>query len=156
MATSSITNTISLIQTVAAGITGVKSAPTTFPSKLDRPQLPYVLTFPEAATTSQSTFQQTHRTTIRDYSVRCYVEAIGQNITTNRIATAITLLQLFIEEFETNRELLAGITIIDSINDSGIITGGTALTSGLIKMNLADTLYTGFFLTLKVREYYSL
>lgn len=154
MATSTISNNINLIQTIARGITGVKLAPITFPNKLDRIELPYVLTFPEVATTNQQTFKQNYRITVRDYSVRCFIEPIGQNMISQRLDEAINLLQSFIEVFETNRHLQDDITIIDDIIDSGIISGENVLSRDLSKMVLAGQAYVGFVVTLRVRSHY--
>lgn len=148
-----ITDTIVKLQTLAATVTGVVSAPTTsYPNALDTAILPAVLTYAGPATTTAVTLSPAHRQSERTYYMACYVEAVGQNLNNTRIQDALTLLQRFLDLLMTNRNVAAGVRLIGDIRDSGITTGADLVSSNAQYLTYNGQPYTGFVLEIRLIE----
>lgn len=96
----SISSVITAIQGVNEGITGIKSAPTTIPGKLNTADLPMALCFVgpgEATRVSDFTLH------FRTFYVRVYVKPIAADVKPDAgYSEAYDLLQSFIEEYESD------------------------------------------------------
>lgn len=86
------------LQTLHGTITGVTSAPTTYPASLSTAQLPIVLVWPGRGEWRQDTFGYS-RSQIREYIVRCFFLPIPQGSPDKPPAGAETLLQRFGETY---------------------------------------------------------
>jgi len=118
-----ISNSISMLQTLHGGITGVKNAPVVYKGSINTAQLPLVITWPSVAETTFQTFKAYQ--SLRQYSVRCYVEAVGQSNIDRPTQTAIDLLERFLDTYMNNSTLSDGTTIIQSVDDTGVFAGAT-------------------------------
>jgi hypothetical protein len=148
-----VSDTITKIQTIAAGITGVISAPTSsYPNAVDTAGLPAVLTYSGPATTTALSFGPVHRRTERTYYVACYVEPLGQNTNNQRIQDALTLLQRFLDVFMTNRQIATGVRVTGDIRDSGVTSGQDVITGNAQYLVYNGQPYTGFVLEMRVVE----
>lgn len=153
MATSGVADTIAKLQAFAGAITGVSSAPTaSYPNAIDTARGVTVLTYAGPATTTALTLGPTHRRSVRTYYVVCYVEAIGQNTSNQRLQDALTLLQRFLDTFMTNRIIADGVRTIGEIQDTGISTGRDIVTSNDQYLTYNGQPYTGFVLEIQVIE----
>jgi len=119
----SISNSISLLQTLHGGITGVKLAPTVYRGSINTAQLPFVITWPAPAETTYQTLKAYQ--SLRTYSVRCFVEPVGQNNIDAPIQEAITLLERFLDTYMNNSTLSDGVTLVQSVDDTGVFAGAT-------------------------------
>ena len=148
-----ITDTIVKLQTLAATVTGIVSAPTTsYPNALDTAILPAVLTYAGPAITTAKTLSPAHRQSERTYYMVCYVETVGQNLNNTRIQDTATLLQRFLDLLMTNRNVAAGVRLIGDIRDSGITTGADLVSSNAQYLTYNGHPYTGFVLEIRLIE----
>ena len=104
-----IADVIAALQTVHAGIAGVVSAPTQYPTALNTNDLPMILVFPGQGSSSQEAMNSLRRQD-RTYLVRCYVDPVAQGIRDENVQLAIALLQRCIEAYINP----ATIALIDS------------------------------------------
>ena len=147
-----VTDTISLIQTIAGGITGVKLAPATYPSSVNTSDLPMALTWAGPATSQPYTFGVVKRKSVRTYEIAVYVETLGQDIGHNRIAATNLLLQRFLDTFLTNTQLAANLRIIDEIRDTGVVTGDSSYVGLQARLIYNGQPYTGFVMSFTINE----
>lgn len=144
----SIATVISDIQTVNATITGVTSAPTAMPGKLNTADLPCALAFvgPGEATRI-SDFSLHHRT----FYVRCYVQPVVLDIKPNAgYAESYALLQLFVEKYLS--DITLGSATVQHMGRGARWDPPTLQDSGVVVMNYAGTDYHGFEITFSVKE----
>lgn len=145
-----IRNTIDQLQSLNATIEGVKVAPTRYPGSINSSDLPLVLVWPGPATSLPVTARAAVSRTNREYNVRVYVEAVGQNDYDSPARDSITLLDRFLWTYFDNRTLGDGYTQIVNITDSGLVTG--SVLSAAAPLVYAGTFYKGFTLTVNVIE----
>ena len=144
----SISSQITAIQTVNAAITGITSAPTAIPGKLNTASLPIALCFVgPGESTEVSDFGKQHRT----FYVRVYVKPITQDIYPDAgYSEAYGLLQTFIETY------LSDITFSAAIDHLGRGAMRNAVPtvedSGIVALEYAGTLYHGFEITIETKE----
>jgi hypothetical protein len=147
-----VTSTIALIQAIAAGIPGVKLAPSRYPASVNTSDLPMALTWAGPATSQPLTFGIVKRKSVRTYDVAVFVEALGQDIGHNRIAAANTMLQAFLDAFLTNTQLAANLRITDEIRDTGVVTGDSSFSGTQARLIYNGQAFTGFVISLVVNE----
>jgi hypothetical protein len=141
---------IELLQRINKAIEGINTAPIKYPGSLQTANLPTVIVWPGRGTTRPITARATAIQTERVYSVRVFVEPIGQSNYDIPSWTAIELLERFIEVYFRNEVLLDGYAKIISISDSGVMSGGElAVQAGLTYAGVA---YRGFVLSVTVTE----
>ena len=144
----SISTTITAIQTVNEGITGITSAPTSIPGRLNTADLPMALCFvgPGYAT-EVSNFGKHHRT----YWVRVYVKPVSQDTKPDAgYSEAYTLLQRFVEEYLSDITFSAA---IDHLGRGAMVNAvPTMEDSGILALEYAGTLYHGFEITIEAKE----
>lgn len=146
-----VKDVITTFQSLHAGIQGVASAPTAYPRSVNTADLPMVLTFPSQAITEMRTFKTVKRSSVRDYSVRLYIEPSGQDRYDNVMQIGITLLQRFLDRYWSNYVLSENLVHIQEIRDSGIVTGGDLVGDrGLVYAGVA---YTGVIFEINVQEW---
>jgi hypothetical protein len=150
-----ITDVITLLQSLHSDIVGIETAPVAYPGSISNAQLPCVLVIPGRAITRQltsgsgKTYQRGVLRSERNYSIRCYVGAIGQNEYDTPSQTAIGLLEKFILLYYSRFPLTPLVELV-SIEDSGIISGGEyVLNQGL---TYAGQPYRGFIITAVILE----
>lgn len=150
-----VSSVITAFQTLHAGITGVKTAPTAYPGKVTTADLPMVLTFPGQAITQMRTFGAnpalSKRSSLRDYSIRLFVEPAPQDRYDNVMQSSITLLQRFLDEYYDNFILAANLAHIVEVRDSGVVTGGDLV--GDRGLMYAGIVYTGVIFEVNVQEW---
>ena len=135
-----------LIPTVVRGETGAAVVP-----KIDTASLPAAMVFPEGGQRQQYAFRPSFRET-RAYSIRVYLSPVGEKTINIRFRRSLALLQELLTQFDQNRVLAPGLTVIGDIADSGIISGKNIMTRDFDKMLLAGVAYVGFALTVNVLE----
>lgn len=151
--TAGVADTISKLQTLAAAVTGVATAPTSsYPSALDTAALPAVLTYAGPAITKAITLSPAHRHMERTYYMACYIEPIGQNTSNQRMQDGLTLLQRFLDALMTNRNVAAGARLIGDIRDSGITSGADIVSGNAQYLIYNGQPYTGFVLEIRLIE----
>ena len=151
--TAGTVDTIAKLQTLAAGVTGIVTAPTTkYPVALDTASLPAVLTYAGSATTRAITLSPLHRRMDRTYYMACYIEALGQNTSNQRIQNSMALLQRFLDMLITNRNLADGVRVVGEVRDSGIISGADLIAGNAGYLVYNSQAYTGFVLEISVVE----
>lgn len=82
------------LQAINVSVTGITSAPTSYPAALNTADLPCVICWPGPATWSRPSLGDLQRMD-RTYLIRVYVEALGQNQWDTAIQDCITLLDAF-------------------------------------------------------------
>jgi len=151
--TAGTVDTIAKLQTLAAAVSGIITAPTTkYPVALDTASLPAVLTYAGSATTRAITLSPLHRRMDRTYYMACYIEALGQNTSNQRIQNSLTLLQAFLDMLITNRNLATGVRIVGEVRDSGIISGADLVSGNAGYLIYNGQPYTGFVLEIATVE----
>lgn len=152
-----ISATVTALQAIHAGITGVKSAPTSLPQSIVTSSLPMAFTWPGPTIALVNTHGWTaapgwymqHRI----YIVRCYVKPIAQGSGfDDGYQTAITLLQRFGEAYmATGNQNLGGLIahLGPGISDGGVRGDMQWVTGG-------DVFYTGFEFRIEAVEKESL
>lgn len=146
----SIANTISCIQRLNRTISGVKLAPTKYPGSINSADLPLVLVWPGRATTVPLTSRAEVVKMQRQYEVRVYVEAAGQDDYTAPTNRGVALLNNFLDTYFRNKILEAGYAEIVNIEDTCLISGGTSVTEQM--MQYSGVSYKGFVCVLNVIE----
>lgn len=137
---------IDALQKLHRTIEGVKLAPAKYPGSINSADLPLVIVWPGRATTKFVTTKGIVIRSERMYSVRVYVEAVGQNDYDTPARDGITLLQRFLERYMRESEIAQGYPKILEVSDSGLTAGGEA---GLV---YAGSFYKGFVCDLTVLE----
>ena len=142
-----IASVITAVQAINATITGVKSAPTTIPGKLNTADLPMALVFVGPGEPERVSDFSLH---FRTFYVRCYVKPVTQDIKPDAgYSEAYTLLQRFIEEY------LSDITLGGAVQHTGRgarYAPPTMEDSGIQAMEYAGTLYHGFEIVITTKE----
>src|SRR5512139_521591 len=142
-----IATVLAAIQTVNAGITGITSAPTAIPGKLNTADLPIMLVFVGPGRPERVSDFSLH---FRTWHIRCYVKPISQDIKPDAgYSDAYTLLQRVIEEY------LNDITFGGAVQHAG--TGArfeppTMEDNGIQTLEYAGTLYHGFEIVITTKE----
>jgi hypothetical protein len=88
----------------------------------------------------------------RTYYMACYIEALGQNTSNQRIQNSLALLQRFLDMMITNRNLADGVRVVGEVRDSGIISGADLVISNAGYLVYNSQAYTGFVLEISVVE----
>jgi len=142
-----IATVIAAIQGVNEGISGIRSAPTAIPGKLNTADLPMMLCFVGPGEPLRVADWSLHR---RTFYIRCYVKPVAQDIYPDAgYSEAYGLLQSVIEEY------LSDITLGGAVQHMG--TGArygppTMEDSGIIVLEYAGTAYHGFEITISTKE----
>lgn len=139
-----IAATITALQTLHAGISGIKSAPTAFPSNVNTASLPLVLTMPGPANWLEQAVGLKRQN--REYIVRVYVNPVAQDKAgpENAMTTINALIQLFGRAYLADLSLSGAIDHIDRIEDSGAVENMELTTAGIT--------YYGFVFRLGIVE----
>jgi len=143
----SIATVIAAIQTINGGISGIRSAPTTIPGKLNTADLPTVLVFVGPGEWERVTdFSLQFRT----FYVRFYVKPISQDIKPDAgYSEAYGLLQSVCEEY------LSDITFGGAVQHTGRgarYAPPTLEDGGVTVLAYAGTEYHGFEITVTTKE----
>lgn len=146
----SIKQTIACLQTLHKTIPGVKLAPVAYPGQLNTADLPYVLVWPGRGTTTAVTSRGAVQRTQRAYSVRVFMEAVGQDIVDIPAQAGIDMLNLFIETYMDNLSLADDYIRIAQIDDSGLTVGADLVGSSVL--TYAGQFYRGFVCDLTIIE----
>lgn len=144
----SIPITIAQLQMLHRGIEGVKLAPAVYPGSLNASDLPLVLVWPGRGTTKPVTARGAVQKTERRYSVRVYVDPVGQNNYDAPAQESIALLDRFIDCYLNNMSVMDGYIQIVQIDD----TGPTSAGAGQTPLYFAGNAYRGFACELTVVE----
>lgn len=145
-----IRQTISRLQALHKTIPGVKMAPTVYPGQLNTADLPYVLVWPSRGTTTAVTSRGSVQRTQRSYSVRVFMEVVGQDIVDVPAQAGIDMLSLFIETYMDNLSLNDDYIRIAQIDDSGLTVGADLVGSSVL--TYAGVFYRGFVCDLTIIE----
>lgn len=145
-----ISATIDALQKLHRTITGVKTAPAKFPGSINTADLPLVITWPERATTKFQTARGIVIRSERMYSVRVFVEAVGQNDYDTPARDGITLLQRFLETYMRESDIQESYPKIIGVSDSGLMAGGNMVAAA--SLVYAGNFYKGFVCELTVLE----
>jgi len=145
-----ISDTIQALQTLHKTIPSVNYAPTKYPSALNSSQMVTVLVFPQSGSTEALTSKGILKKTERIYSVRVFIEPVGQNTYDAPIQKGMDLLDSFLEYYINNQELIEGYVNIRSVNDSGVISGGEL--AAIVGLTFGDNTYRGFVCNLNITE----
>lgn len=98
---------ISALQTIHGNVSGIASAPTTYPAALDTAGLPCLLTFPGEAEHSPGRVGVTRTT--REYRAILYCNPAGQGLGLNEgVQEIITLIPLVVAAYKANRTISSG------------------------------------------------
>jgi len=144
----SIPVTINTLQMLHRDIGGVKLAPIVYPGSLNAADLPLVLVWPGRATTQAVTARGHIQKTQRVYSVRVYVDPVGQNNYDAPAQESIVLLGRFLDCYLSNTSLMDGYIQIVQVNDSG----PTSASYGQTPLLYAGQAYRGFTCDLTIIE----
>jgi len=144
----SIPVTIAQLQMLHRGIEGVKLAPTVYPGSLNASDLPLVLVWPGRGVTRPITARGAIQKTERVYSVRVFVDPIGQNNYDAPAQESIALLGRFLDCYLSNMSLMDGYIQIVQISD----TGPTSASAGQTPLFYAGIPYRGFTCDLTIVE----
>jgi len=144
----SIPATIAQLQMLHRGIDGVKLAPEVYPGSLNAADLPLVLVWPGRATTQALTAKGALQKTERLYSVRVYVDPVGQNNYDAPAQESIALLGRFLDCYLNNTSLMNGYIQIERVSDSG----PTSASFGQTPLLYAGNAYRGFTCDLSIIE----
>ena len=98
-ATSEIKDILDAVQGINAGISRVRSAPTTFPSRMDESLLPCALTYVGPGTHETASYN--HLQSERVYIVRLYVAEINTGSINSNFEACLPFLALFRNEYTT-------------------------------------------------------
>lgn len=137
----SISTTITALQTVHAAISGVKTAPTAFPSVLNTATLPIVLIWPAQGDWNLQAIDLDRCK--RRYTVRCFVKPVAQGEAgiDDGYQECVTLLNAFGLAYLDDLTLGSTVDHIRLIQDTGVSN-----------LRWADVAYWGFEYTLEVVE----
>ena len=142
-----ISTVITAIQAVNIGITGVKTAPTTVPGKLNSVELPMALVFVGPGEPERVSDFGLH---FRTFYVRFYVKPIAQDAKPDAgYREAYELLQTVIETY------LSDITLggaVQHIGRGARYDPPTLEDSGIVEMVYAGTSYHGFEIVVTTKE----
>jgi hypothetical protein len=144
-------STIAALQTLHAGITGIKSAPTAYPASLGVNQLPLVVVWPGPATSERHGYTELGIQE-RLYMVRVYVAPVPQGILNTLLQTTIALMDRFVATYldGDNVILSNGAELgTENIRDSGLDSG-----EGNTVLVYAGVQYHGFQFQVPIREHW--
>jgi len=139
----SVANTITLMQTLNAAITGVQTAPTVYPGSLPTADLPCALVFPGEGEWQHTTMGASARHN-RTYHIRVYVKPIaqGQGIDEAMQLVSTLLWRFGVAYYDKDNQQL------DDDPQTVLTMGDESLTdSGYVQMEYpapGGTLYHGF------------
>ena len=142
-----IATVIAAIQGVNEDISGIRSAPTTIPGKLNTADLPMMLCFVGPGAPERVSDFMLH---FRTFYIRCYVKPVSLDVKPDAgYSEAYGLLQSVIEEY------LDDITFGGAVQHAG--TGArwnppTMEDSGIQALEYAGTLYHGFEIVITTKE----
>ncbi len=146
----SIANTLALLGTLHKGIEGVVAVPTAYPGSINTADLPLVITWPGRATTRPLTARALTVRSERQYSVRVFMEAIGQDNYDTPAQNGIVMLNRFLAKYFQNPTLADGYTQIVQVVDSGLTVGGNYVASA--SLVYGGNWYKGFVCDLTIIE----
>lgn len=147
-----VIDTIAKIQAIAAGIQGVKRAPTAYPASINTSDLPMALTWAGPARSDILTFKVIKRTSVRTYDIAVYVEPVGQDTGNNRIQAALVLLERFLDVYLSNIPLAENLRVVEFIQDTGVVTGDSSYSGSQGRLIYNGQIYTGFVISLTIQE----
>ena len=141
----SIASIVSALQTAHLTISGVKTAPTAYPSVLNTATMPIVLVWPEAAEWDMAALGFYRRK--RVYRVTCFLDptAQGKAGAGDPYVTLSTMLDAFGVKYLTDPTLRGVVDTMTALSDSGVTAGGEDLVWGAIP-------YWGFTFRLSIVE----
>lgn len=143
----SIATVISAIQGVNIGITGITSAPTAIPGKLNTADLPMALVFVDRGEVTRVSDFTLH---FRTFRVAVYVKPVVLDVKPDAgYSEAYTLLQRFIEEYESD------ITFGGAVEHTGRgarYDPPTFEDDGVQVLDYAGTAYHGFQIYVTTKE----
>lgn len=146
----SIANTLNQLQMVNRLVDGL-SVPSRYPGSINTADLPLVIFWPGRAITRPVTSRGQIIRVERRYDARYFLEALGQNDFNSPVAGAVSLLNDCLELYFEHKTLQDGVTEIDYIEDSGIVSGGELV--AVAPLVYAGNAYKGFVITLTILEY---
>ena len=142
-----IATVITAIQTINRGITGIRTAPTTIPGKLNTADLPIMLVFVGPGEPERVSDFSLH---FRTFWVRCYVKPVSLDAKPDAgYSEAYALLQRVIETY------LSDITFGGAVQHAGRgarYDPPTFKDGGVQAMPYAGTLYHGFEIVVVTKE----
>lgn len=142
-----IATVITAIQTINAGITGVKTAPVTIPGRLNSADLPMALVFVGPGAPERVSSFSIH---FRTFYVRFYVKPISQDIKPDAgYSQAYGLLQTVLETY------LSDITLggaVQHIGRGARYNPPTLEDNGIQALEYAGTVYHGFEIVVTTKE----
>lgn len=146
----SIANTITQLQMLHRTITGIVTAPDAYPGSINTADLPLVIVWPKRAISRPLTARALTVRSERIYSVRVFMEAIGQDNYDTPVQNGIVMLNRFLTAYFQNTTLADGYTQIVQVEDSGLTAGGDLVaTASLV---YAGNFYKGFVCDITVIE----
>lgn len=146
----SIANTLALLGVLHKGIEGVVTVPAAYPGSLNTADLPLVITWPGRATSRPLTARALTVRSERIYSVRVFMEAIGQDNYDAPAQNGIVMLNRFLAAYFHNTTLADGYTQIVQVVDSGPTVGGNYVASA--SLVYGGNWYKGFVCDLTIIE----
>lgn len=148
----SVYNTVRMLQKLHASVPGVKTTPERFPGSIPTADMPMTIVIPGIGRTTKQTARGLVSRTERLYSVRLFVDALGQSDYSEPTYQSIDFIVKFLDLYMTNTTLEDGYTEIVRIEDSGVISGGDF--QAVTGMNYAGNWYKGVVFTLTILELY--
>jgi len=146
----SIANTLTQLQMVNRLLETV-SVPSRYPGSINTADLPLVIFWPGRAIIRPITSRGQIVRVERRYDARYFLEALGQNDFNAPVTGAISLLDTCLSLYFEHKTLQDGVTEIDYIEDSGIVSGGELV--AIAPLVYAGNAYKGFVITLTILEY---
>lgn len=115
----SISSIVAALQAKHALISGVTSAPATYPASLNAVGLPCALTFPGPAVWDEQTVG--HMEQKRTFIVRVYVAPIAQGLGVDQgYQACLTLLESFGQAYQSDRSLGGAVEDVFKVEDDGV------------------------------------
>lgn len=126
----SVATTLTALQALHSGITGITRAPTAMPSVLNTSDAPIVLVWPGPATWRLQALGLKRQE--REYIVRVFVQPVAQGVAgpDDGYQRCVTLLELFGQAYQDNLTLSGAVDNIQAVTDSGVSGGGFELLWG--------------------------
>lgn len=143
----SIRTVIAAIQGINDDISGVRSAPTAIPGKLNTADLPMALVFVGPGEVTRVADFSLH---FRTFYVRVYVKPVSLDVKPDAgYSEAYDLLQSFIEEYESDITLGG---VVQHMGRGARFDPPTFEDSGVQVLQYADTSYHGFEIVVTTKE----
>lgn len=138
-----IASIITALQARHAAISGVKTAPTTYPGSIEASDCPYVLVDPWKGKTSWETHGGDLAISERVYRARVFYQPATFNLDQGKQG-AITLLEAFLNNYKDSATVTSASAILleRDIEDSGVVE----------TMSYGENSYLGFTVLLPIEE----